>query len=86
MGMVSSRLGRGVANSRGDPLNFLRPGFWKQPWLLGDHFTAADAYLFTITAWAACVGVDLSAFPALLVFQKTVAQRSAVQKAMLEEG
>jgi glutathione S-transferase len=58
----------------------------KQPWLLGDHFTAADAYLFTITAWAAYVDVDLSAFPALLVFQKTVAQRPAVQKAMLDEG
>lgn len=58
----------------------------KQPWLLGDHFTAADAYLFTVTNWAKHVEVDLSGFPALLVFQKTVAQRPAVQKAMLEEG
>jgi glutathione S-transferase len=57
-----------------------------QPWLLGDHFTAADAYLFTITNWAAYVDVDLSAFPALLAFQKAVAQRPAVQKAMLDEG
>jgi glutathione S-transferase len=58
----------------------------KQPWLLGEHFTAADAYLFTVTNWAKHVDLDLSGFPALLAFQKRVAERPAVQKAMLEEG
>jgi glutathione S-transferase len=58
----------------------------KQPWLLGDHFTAADAYLFTVTNWAKHVDLDLSGFPALLAFQKRVAERPAVQKAMQEEG
>jgi len=58
----------------------------KQPWLLGDHFTAADAYLFTVTNWARHVDLDLSGFPALMAFQKRVAERPAVQKAMQEEG
>ena len=58
----------------------------KQPWLLGDHFTAADAYLFAVTNWAKHVDLDLSGFPALLAFQKRVAERPAVQKAMQEEG
>jgi glutathione S-transferase len=58
----------------------------KQPWLLGDHFTAADAYLFTVTNWAKHVDLDLSGFPALLAFQKRVAERPAVKKAMQEEG
>jgi glutathione S-transferase len=58
----------------------------KQPWLLGDHFTAADAYLFTVTNWAKHVDLDLSGFPALLAFQKRVAERPAVQRAMQEEG
>ena len=58
----------------------------KQPWLLGDHFTAADAYLFTVTNWAKHVDLDLSGLPALLAFQKRVAERPAVQKAMQEEG
>lgn len=58
----------------------------KQPFLLGDAFTAADAYLFTVTNWARHVELDLSGFPALLAFQKRVAERPAVQKAMQAEG
>lgn len=58
----------------------------KQPWLLGDHFTAADAYLFVVTNWAKGVQLDLSEFPALVDFQKRVAARPAVQAAMAAEG
>ena len=58
----------------------------KQQWLLGDHFTVADAYLFTVTRWAAAVKLDLSGYPALLAFQERVAMRPAVQAAMLAEG
>ena len=58
----------------------------KQPWLLGDTFTAADAYLFVVTRWAKGAGVDLSAFPALNAFQERVAARPAVQAAMAAEG
>ena len=58
----------------------------KQPFLLGDRFTVADAYLFTITNWAKHVELDLSGFPALLAFQKRVAERPAVQEALEAEG
>jgi glutathione S-transferase len=58
----------------------------KQPWLLGDQFTAADAYLFTVTRWARHVELDLSDFQAILAFQKRVAGRPAVQDAMDAEG
>ena len=55
-------------------------------YLFGDKFTAADAYLFTVTNWAHHVKLDLSAFPNLLAFQKRVAARPAVQAAMKAEG
>ncbi len=58
----------------------------KQPWLLGDHFTVADAYLFTVTNWAAHVELDLSGFTALMAFQQRVSQRPAVQAALEAEG
>jgi glutathione S-transferase len=58
----------------------------KQPWLLGDHFTGADAYLFTITGWAGHVDLDLSEFTAVTAFQQRAATRPAVQKAMQAEG
>jgi glutathione S-transferase len=55
-------------------------------YLFGDHFTAADAYLFTVTNWARHVNLDLSEFPNVMAFQKRVAARPAVQQAMREEG
>ena len=55
-------------------------------YLLGDSFTVADAYLFTVTNWAGFVKLDLSEFPKLQAFQKRVAARPAVQAAMKAEG
>jgi glutathione S-transferase len=54
--------------------------------LLGDHFTVADAYLFTVSNWADYLKVDMSQFPKLLRFQKAVAARPAVQQALRAEG
>jgi glutathione S-transferase len=56
------------------------------PFLFGDDFTAADAYLFTVTGWAKFVNVDMSEFPNLMAFQKRVAARPAVQEALKAEG
>lgn len=56
-----------------------------RPFLLGDQFTAADAYLFTVTNWANFVNLDLSALPNLMAFQKRVAARPGVQAAMRAE-
>jgi glutathione S-transferase len=55
-------------------------------YLIGNRFTAADAYLFTVTNWANFLKIDLSEFPNLQAFQKRVAARPAVQAAMKEEG
>jgi glutathione S-transferase len=58
----------------------------KQPWLLGEQFTVADAYLFTVTSWAKHVDLDLSEFATLAAFQQRVAARPSVQAAMQSEG
>jgi len=57
-----------------------------RPYLMGEHFSVADAYLFTVTNWAAHVKLDLSAFPNLQAFQKRVGDRPAVRTALREEG
>ena len=57
-----------------------------QPYLFGDKFSVADAYLFTVAGWAKHVKVDLSGFPNLLAFQARVAARPAVQAALAAEG
>ncbi|MFN6263889.1 MAG: glutathione transferase GstA [Chromatiaceae bacterium] len=57
-----------------------------QNFLLGDYFTVADAYLFTVLGWARMVNVDLMPYPLLQQFQQRVQSRPAVQRAMLAEG
>jgi glutathione S-transferase len=58
----------------------------KGPYLFGEQFTVADAYLFTVTNWAKFVKLDLSEFPNLLAFQGRVAARPGVQAALTAEG
>jgi glutathione S-transferase len=55
-------------------------------YLLGPTFSVADAYLFTVSNWAAHTGVDLSSFGNVLAYRKRVAGRPAVQAAMRAEG
>lgn len=57
-----------------------------QPWLLGNRFSAADAYLFTVINWAAHVGLDISKLTAVALFQQRVAGRPAVREALQAEG
>ena len=56
------------------------------PYLDGERFSIADAYLFVVTRWASMLRVDLSAFPKLAAFQDRVAARPAVRAAMRAEG
>jgi glutathione S-transferase len=55
-------------------------------YLMGDVFTAADAYLWTILGWARLVGIDLSSFANIQRFLGTVGARPAVQQALRAEG
>lgn len=63
----------------------LEAALGRAPFLLGERFTVADAYLFVMTRWAEFVKLDLSAFPRLLAFQARIAARPAVQAAMRRE-
>ncbi len=55
-------------------------------YLMGDKFTAPDAYLFVILNWAQKVEFDLSQWPALPQYMARVAGRPAVQEALKAEG
>jgi glutathione S-transferase len=55
-------------------------------YLMGDTFTAADGYLFTMLRWTAFVKVDLAAWPTLVAYHDRVAARPAVRAAMRDAG
>ena len=54
--------------------------------LMGDTFTVADCYLFTVTGWCGYVGVDISGLANLNAYRERVGARLAVQAAMRAEG
>jgi glutathione S-transferase len=56
------------------------------PYLMGDTFTVADSYLFTVAGWSKYVGVDVSSLANLGAFMAKVGARPAVQNAMRAEG
>jgi glutathione S-transferase len=54
-------------------------------YLLGDQFTVADAYLFTVLGWARHVGIDLARWPDLQHYVERVAARPQVKAALAAE-
>jgi len=57
-----------------------------KPFLLGDSFSVADAYLYVILSWRQKVGVDLSQFPKVTALYDRIRARPAVQSARKAEG
>lgn len=57
-----------------------------KPYLMGDHFTVADAYLFTLLGWCRLTGVDLEKWPVLVAYRERIGARPAVRAAMKAEG
>ena len=55
-------------------------------YLMGEDFSVADPYLFTVTNWAAVVKVDISGFANIAAFRARMAARPAVHAAMKAEG
>jgi len=55
-------------------------------YLMGETFSVADAYLFTVLGWAAHVGFDLSKWPVLQQYSARVGGRPKVVEALKAEG
>lgn len=55
-------------------------------YLMGDAFSVADPYLFTVTNWTKRVGIDIAGLKSLGAFQTRMAARPAVQAALKAEG
>ncbi|AHB04278.1 glutathione S-transferase [Pandoraea pnomenusa 3kgm] len=57
-----------------------------QVYLMGDNFTVADAYLFTVLSWGKWVGVDIGRWPTLQSYTNRISSRPTVQAALKAEG
>jgi len=67
-------------------LDYVNDLLGKQQYMLGNHFSAPDAYAFTVIGWTAHVGMDLAKWPNIKAYMERVGQRPAVQAALKAEG
>jgi glutathione S-transferase len=65
---------------------FLDAQLATRSFLMGERFTAADAYAFTIVGWSKPAGIDLTPFPHLRGYMERIAGRPKVREAMRAEG
>lgn len=56
----------------------------EQTWVLGDEYSVADPYLFTMAGWLKSDGVDIQEFPRVAAHFERVKARPAVQKALAQ--
>ena len=67
-------------------LSWVNEQLANKSYLMGDQFTVADAYFFTVTGWAQFVGLDISELQHLQAYRERILARPAVQAAMKAEG
>ena len=66
-------------------LELLDKHFATLKYLMGDAFTVADAYLYTLVSWSPHVGIELSKFKHLAEYLQRIAARPAVKEALQNE-
>ena len=70
----------------GKRFDYLDKHFAGRQYLMGDKFTVADAYLFTVLRWTARIQMDLGKWPNLKAYVDRIAARPKVQEALKAEG
>ena len=77
---------KAVTDRLGLRLDWVAKQLEGKQYIMGDKFTVADAYLFTILNWAGPSKFDMSKWPAITDYHKRVAARPKVQEALKAEG
>jgi glutathione S-transferase len=76
---------RKVPQSVGGCFALIEGTLLKGPWVMGDRYTIADPYLFTLAQWLEADGVDMSRLPRVIEHRSRMAERPSVIKAIAEE-
>lgn len=76
---------RKVAANETDCFNLIETEYFRGPWVMGDQYTVADGYLFTLASWLEEDGVDPRQFPKLFEHMARMRARPAVSKVLAEE-
>jgi len=66
-------------------MQLIEDGLLKGPWVMGDIYTVADPYLFTMSRWLEGDGVDIDAFPRVKDHRDRMSMLESVKRALVDE-
>lgn len=55
------------------------------PWVMGEHYSVADPYLFTVARWLERDGIDIERYPGVAAHHRRMADRPAVARTLEQE-
>lgn len=76
---------RKVPETMAASFRLIENDFFRGPWVMGEAYSVADAYLFTVTRWLEGDGVDVAQFPRVAEHLARMGERPAVQRALAGE-
>jgi len=71
-----------VASNMSDCFDLIENSMFAGPWVMGETYSIADPYLFTLAGWLEGDGVDPTRFPKVFDHRQRMAERSAVKKVL----
>jgi glutathione S-transferase len=76
---------RKVPETMGACFDLIERQMFRGPWVMGETYTVADPYLFTISQWLEGDSVNIASFPAVFDHSRRMLARAAVQRATAEQ-
>ena len=75
-----------VPQTMSECFRLIETEMFKGPWVMGDHYTICDPYLFTISNWLEGDSVDINDFPTIADFNQRMRQRDSVKPVLELHG
>lgn len=69
-----------VPQTMGDAMALIEEGMLEGPWVMGEQYTVADMYLFTIANWLEGDSVDLNKLPRVIEHRERMKKDPKVQR------
>lgn len=77
---------RKVTENMADCFTLIQSEMFTGPWVMGDDYSIADPYLFTVSRWLEGDGVDINDYPKIAEHLARMNERPAVQRALAEQA
>lgn len=79
---AQAEMARKVPQTVGECFALIESEMFAGPWVMGENFTIADPYLYTLTTWLESDGVDPARFPKIQDHMQRMSHRPAVERVL----